>query len=193
MKGNKLQGIVPAYLVAKAKQGTLTLIVDDNPNLCLSGPCNTDASTAGDRKSSLLIPIIVAVVGIIILVFAVLVIVLCIVKRKSPKGSVAYNAQSREAQVVVVTEHMRRSEVSVAEPVSGSSMPAKNERIQTKNRCFTASEVSTMTNNFSKVIGKGGFGTLYLGVEDGVRVAVKILSASSTQGYKEFKAEVMRI
>ncbi|XP_024015095.1 receptor-like protein kinase At3g21340 isoform X7 [Eutrema salsugineum] len=68
-----------------------------------------------------------------------------------------------------------------------SSEPA----IVTKNRRFTYSEVVTMTNNFERVLGKGGFGMVYHGTVNGnEQVAVKMLSHSSSQGYKEFKAEV---
>lgn len=109
-------------------------------------------------------------------------------KRKKRQGIVKNNAHASEAPVDVVTERMPRSDVSAAEPVH-ENIPTQNERIQTANKCFTASEVSRMTNNYSKIIGKGRFGTVYLGFKDGVKVAVKILSASSTQGYKEFKAE----
>lgn len=48
-----------------------------------------------------------------------------------------------------------------------------------------------MTNNFQRVLGEGGFGMVYHGsVKGSKQVAVKVLSQSSTQGYKEFKAEV---
>ncbi|CAH8358605.1 unnamed protein product [Eruca vesicaria subsp. sativa] len=48
-----------------------------------------------------------------------------------------------------------------------------------------------MTNNFGRVFGKGGFGIVYHGIVNGTeQVAVKMLSHSSSQGYKEFKAEV---
>lgn len=63
--------------------------------------------------------------------------------------------------------------------------------IMTKNRRFTYSEVVKMTNNFERVLGKGGFGMVYHGTVNGTeQVAVKMLSHSSSQGYKEFKAEV---
>ncbi|KAJ4907938.1 Receptor-like protein kinase [Raphanus sativus] len=59
------------------------------------------------------------------------------------------------------------------------------------SRRFTYSEVIKMTNNFQRVLGKGGFGMVYHGSVNGAeQVAVKVLSQSSTQGYKEFKAEV---
>jgi len=48
-----------------------------------------------------------------------------------------------------------------------------------------------MTNNFERVVGEGGFGVVCHGTVNGSeQVAVKLLSQSSTQGYKEFKAEV---
>lgn len=48
-----------------------------------------------------------------------------------------------------------------------------------------------MTNNFERALGEGGFGVVYHGcVNAGQQVAVKLLSQSSSQGYKHFKAEV---
>ncbi|KAM7468946.1 hypothetical protein LguiA_007129 [Lonicera macranthoides] len=46
-----------------------------------------------------------------------------------------------------------------------------------------------MTNNFQRVFGKGGFGTVYHGYHGATQVAVKMLSPSSIQGYKEFQSE----
>ncbi|KAL1208519.1 Receptor-like protein kinase [Cardamine amara subsp. amara] len=60
-----------------------------------------------------------------------------------------------------------------------------------KSKRFTYSDLIKMTNNFQSVLGKGGFGMVYHGTVNGSeQVAVKVLSRSSTQGYKEFKAEV---
>ena len=51
-----------------------------------------------------------------------------------------------------------------------------------------------ITGNFKTIIGEGGFGKVYLGIlKDESQVAVKLLSASSKQGYKEFQAEVRYI
>lgn len=62
--------------------------------------------------------------------------------------------------------------------------------LESKKQKFTYSEVLSITNNFASVIGKGGFGTVYHGYLDGFQIAVKMLSPSSFQGYKEFLAEI---
>ncbi|XP_030949054.1 putative leucine-rich repeat receptor-like serine/threonine-protein kinase At2g19230 isoform X2 [Quercus lobata] len=63
--------------------------------------------------------------------------------------------------------------------------------IRSKDQRYSYSEVMNITNNFETIIGGGGFGKVYLGkLKDEARVAVKLLSPSSKQGYKEFQVEV---
>lgn len=64
------------------------------------------------------------------------------------------------------------------------------ESLELNSRQFTYSEVLRITNNFERVLGKGGFGTVYHGYIDNTEVAVKMLSPSSAQGYNQFQAEV---
>ncbi|MBA0691137.1 hypothetical protein Goari_008783, partial [Gossypium aridum] len=59
-----------------------------------------------------------------------------------------------------------------------------------KNRQFTHAQLKRMTNSFGRVVGKGGFGTVYHGYLDETQVAVKMLSLSPVQGHKQFQAEV---
>ena len=60
-----------------------------------------------------------------------------------------------------------------------------------KSPQYNYSEIVRITNNFKTIIGEGGFGKVYLGIlKDETQVAVKLLSQSSKQGYKEFRAEV---
>lgn len=61
-------------------------------------------------------------------------------------------------------------------------------------RAFSAAEISKATDNFSKEIGKGAFGTVYYGkLPNGVEVAVKVLARDSTQGATEFSNEVLLV
>ncbi|KAK7301340.1 hypothetical protein RJT34_12203 [Clitoria ternatea] len=71
-----------------------------------------------------------------------------------------------------------------------SSSSVKDDLLKLTNQAFSYSEILIITNNFETMIGRGGFGKVYLGtLQDGKRVAVKTLSLSSAQGYKEFQSE----
>ncbi|KAL0733379.1 hypothetical protein Bca4012_009589 [Brassica carinata] len=73
---------------------------------------------------------------------------------------------------------------------SGGSSGVSTGPLDTTKRYYKYSEVVKFTNNFERVLGQGGFGKVYHGVLNKDQVAVKILSESSTQGYREFRAEV---
>ncbi|CAH8359607.1 unnamed protein product [Eruca vesicaria subsp. sativa] len=72
----------------------------------------------------------------------------------------------------------------------GGSDSVRTGPLDTIKRYYKYSEVVKITNNFERVLGQGGFGKVYHGVLNEEQVAVKILSESSAQGYKEFRAEV---
>ncbi|KAJ4708648.1 Protein kinase [Melia azedarach] len=60
-------------------------------------------------------------------------------------------------------------------------------------KTFTTSEIEKATGKFdeSRILGEGGFGRVYSGVlEDGTKVAVKVLKRDDQQGGREFLAEV---
>ncbi|XP_017983373.1 PREDICTED: receptor-like serine/threonine-protein kinase ALE2 isoform X6 [Theobroma cacao] len=71
----------------------------------------------------------------------------------------------------------------------GSSIVAYTGSAKT----FSTSDIEKATNNFdaSRILGEGGFGRVYSGVlEDGTKVAVKVLKRDDQQGGREFLAEV---
>ncbi|VVA24297.1 PREDICTED: probable LRR receptor [Prunus dulcis] len=67
----------------------------------------------------------------------------------------------------------------------------KNEFLESQGQRFTYSEIVKITNNFASIIGRGGFGKVYLGaLKNKTQVAVKLLG-SSRQGSNEFRNEVI--
>jgi Protein tyrosine and serine/threonine kinase len=63
--------------------------------------------------------------------------------------------------------------------------------VHSETRKFTHQELKDITNNFSRIIGRGGFGVVYHGyLENEAEVAVKVCSQGSGQGNKQFLAEV---
>lgn len=153
--------------------------VEGNPNLCLSDSCRKPP-----KKKVLLVPI-VALVASAAIVIAVLVLFLVLKKKKSRIVQGTYNR-------VIIQKKLYNFMNMVTFFFSRTGTPMVNDKFANKkSRRFTYSEVIKMTNNLERVLGKGGFGVVYHGTVNGYEeVAVKVLSQSSTQGYKQFKAEV---
>ncbi|GMN37093.1 hypothetical protein TIFTF001_006534 [Ficus carica] len=64
------------------------------------------------------------------------------------------------------------------------------DSLDSKKRHFTYSEVIRITNNFERILGKGGFGTVYHGLTDETtQVAVKMLSLPQVQGNQQSQSE----
>jgi predicted Ser/Thr protein kinase len=76
--------------------------------------------------------------------------------------------------------------------IEGSVEKIFETQVHSEIKRFTYQELKGMTNNFSRTIGKGGFGVVYHGyLLNHIEVAVKVCSPESGQGSKQFLAEVM--
>ncbi|CAN7067396.1 unnamed protein product [Brassica rapa subsp. trilocularis] len=166
LSGNNLSGSLPQALQRKG----LEVVVQGNPRLCLSDPCRK----IPNKKA--LVPIVASISSAVI-VIAILVLYFVLRKKR----------MTVEVVFFLYTGIQLPPRMSI-DTLADSREPSFDQ----KSRRFTYSEVIQMTNNFQKVLGKGGFGVVYYGTVNGSeQVAVKVLSQFSTQGYKEFKAEVL--
>ena len=70
--------------------------------------------------------------------------------------------------------------ISLVTTIETVSERPKKGSLKSGNSEFTFSNVASITNNFSHIIGRGGFGQVYLGtLADGTQVAVKMRFESS--------------
>ncbi|KAF3534207.1 hypothetical protein DY000_02037080 [Brassica cretica] len=178
LKGNNFTGVIPKSLMKKFQEGLLALSVDDK-NFCNSSSCQEKK-----KNNNMVVPIAVATSVIVLLVVLV---IIWIILRQRKRGA--------DAGPGPIPPPGKRRFGENAGPGPGPLLPSGKRR-------FTYDEVSSITNNFNKVIGKGGFGIVYLGsLEDGTKIAVKMIkdslstipnvisSSSSSQSSKEFQTE----
>ncbi|XP_074573926.1 putative leucine-rich repeat receptor-like serine/threonine-protein kinase At2g19230 [Curcuma longa] len=168
LTGNQLNGSVPSNLLEMSQNGLLTLRLDGNPHLCNNGTSCNVMPAPKKKKSSTPVIVILCIVPVLILL-AVIAIVWRVRK----------------------TQGLRRD--NTVDPQNGFPKQTNNS-LQLENRKFTYTELQNITNNFQKILGKGGFGSVFHGrLEDGIQVAVKMLSESSSQGTQEFLAEAQHL
>ncbi|XP_042442917.1 probable LRR receptor-like serine/threonine-protein kinase At1g05700 [Zingiber officinale] len=164
LTGNNLTGTIPSSLFQKQN---LTFSYGGNPNLCPGG-----TSCGGETKkkhSGVAIIVIICAASMVLLIVVTFIVWSVIKKRGSSRTTYP--------------------EQNVVQPMKENN--AQENCLPIENRVFTYKELEIMTNNFRKQLGKGGFGPVFHGnLQNNVQVAVKMLSQSSSQGKKEFHAEV---
>ncbi|XP_062087601.1 putative leucine-rich repeat receptor-like serine/threonine-protein kinase At2g19230 [Humulus lupulus] len=159
LQQNNFSGILPTGLQERSKNNSISLRADGNSLLCLSEPCEKK----NKDNNKILAPVLASVGGFLGLLSAVVVIFWYLKKREQDKTVMNVNIELESKQLGEVYEF--------------------------KKQQFTYSEILSITTNFARILGKGGFGTVYHGYFNGSQVAVKMLSRSSAQGFKQFRAE----
>ncbi|XP_019196779.1 PREDICTED: putative leucine-rich repeat receptor-like protein kinase At2g19210 isoform X2 [Ipomoea nil] len=162
LSGNNFSGPVPEKLLEKSKEGNLALSIEGVNSCQNNGSCDHNK-----KKKNIVVSALASVASVLLLGLAIVGILLVVKRRKQrePRLGVA-----SEARVVDVESKI-------------------NDGLQSKNRRYNFAEIIEITKNFKRVLGKGGFGTVYHGRIDGTQVAVKMLSSTSGQGFKEFQSE----
>ncbi|XP_034695191.1 senescence-induced receptor-like serine/threonine-protein kinase [Vitis riparia] len=177
---NNLTGPVPEFFADLPSLKTLNLtgnnltgsvpqaVIDKFKNGTLSlgenpNLCQSDSCQRKKKENKFLVPVLISILSVIILILiAALAIIRKLTKRR----------ETRATTIETVSER----------PKDGSLKSGNSE--------FTFSDVATITNYFSRTIGRGGFGQVYLGtLTDGTQAAVKMRSQSSIQSPKALQAE----
>ncbi|KAK4590870.1 hypothetical protein RGQ29_021170 [Quercus rubra] len=182
MSNNNLTGSVPDFLsqlqylrVLNLEKNQLTGTIpadliqrSKNGSLLLSVDENLNVCGFGSckMKNNIAVPIGASVGVLLILSLIVAAVLWGLKRRKKDKNKVA---------------------IAGTEPNIQTTSFQSIESIQ---RQFTYADLIRITNNFERILGKGGFGQVYHGYVDDTQVAVKVLSVASDQGYQQFQAEV---
>uniref|UniRef100_A0A1D1YGG7 Receptor-like serine/threonine-protein kinase ALE2 n=1 Tax=Anthurium amnicola TaxID=1678845 RepID=A0A1D1YGG7_9ARAE len=107
---------------------------------------------------------------------------------------------SMPAPQVLMPPYVKASAIGTGPTLSGSGPGSTSGSLSSSiatftgtTKTFSVGEMERATNKFddSSIIGEGGFGRVYKGsLEDGTRVAVKVLKRDDQQGSREFLAEI---
>ncbi|KAI5004738.1 hypothetical protein ZWY2020_031981 [Hordeum vulgare] len=161
LSNNKLNGSIPSGLLKKIQDGSLDVRYGNNPSLCTNG--NSCQPAKGGSKLAIYIVVPVLVIAVLVLV---------------PILIFLWNRKRKQAADI--------GTIGVRLASDGDG----NSSLRLENRRFTYMELNTITNTFQRVLGQGGFGSVFHGIlENGTQVAVKLRSHSSKQGVKQFLAE----
>ncbi|KAJ1420256.1 Serine-threonine/tyrosine-protein kinase, catalytic domain [Sesbania bispinosa] len=126
---NNLTGVVPSGLLNKSKTGSLTLSIEQNPNLCESTSCNQQTDDQ-KKKKNIVIPVVSSVAGIVVLLAIVAAAIICGLKKRKPRAN--------------VNSHVEPNTPNVSQ-------------LESKQRQYTFNELTKITNNFDTILGRGGF------------------------------------
>ncbi|XP_057416594.1 probable LRR receptor-like serine/threonine-protein kinase At1g74360 [Lotus japonicus] len=143
---------------------------------------NTTLQKDHKRQTKLSVFLVFVAITLVFMVVGLLTIVICVLV-KSPSDEPGYLLKETAKEWHELTS-------------SGSSSPWLSDTVKVirlNKTVFTYDDILKATGSFSerRIIGKGGFGTVYRGVfPDGKEVAVKKLQREGLEGEKEFKAEM---
>ncbi|KAL9328899.1 hypothetical protein ACSQ67_003902 [Phaseolus vulgaris] len=163
IQNNSFSGEIPAGLVSEK----IIFDFEGNPGLY-----------RGNKKHfKMVVGISIGVLVILLILFLVSLVLLLNTRRKASQ-------KKREEKGI--------SGRTNSKPLTGYSFLRGGSLMDENTTChITLSELQEATENFSKKIGKGSFGSVYYGkMRDGKEIAVKSMSESSCHGNQQFVTEL---
>ncbi|KAL0801132.1 hypothetical protein Bca101_056308 [Brassica carinata] len=208
---NTLQLTPSADNLQKALDEGFQLGLNQDCSTCLSsgGACGFNLSSSGftcyymdehnnrTRKNGLSTGAIVGIgiASVLVLLFMIAGCVLCVIRQRKIQAAQytskdlpikSYSSKEASSQPTPKTISSSRNEAPLP-----SIYNITNASTYFGVQVFSYEELEEATENFSRELGKGGFGTVYYGVlKDGRVVAVKRLYERSLQGVEQFKNEI---
>ncbi|KAJ1689487.1 hypothetical protein LUZ63_013642 [Rhynchospora breviuscula] len=162
-ENSALLGTLPPGLLKRQKDGLLTVNLN-----------GTKSAPETKKSSKAVILVIVAVVLLIVGAFALFLF---------------YLKKHRNARKNPPTPHAGTEKLGIETILDEFKTEAI--RLTFDKKQFSFEDLKLITSNFNNQIGIGGFGKVFKGsLENGMEVAVKVRSESSSQGIKQFLNEV---
>ncbi|XP_059066744.1 putative leucine-rich repeat receptor-like serine/threonine-protein kinase At2g14440 [Cryptomeria japonica] len=172
LQNNKLDGDVPPDLV--------------KPGLNLQ--ISPQSKTPRDKKNKVKGWIIGLVIGCLVLLFVVI-FGIRLWSCQKRDGLPSFRISTGETRFLFLTAVSAAfdSKVNALNRFDNKDDPNEFRKLVVE---YKEEDIKAATNNYSTIIGKGGFGSVFYGKLSGNDVSVKMLSTSSSQGKQEFRNEV---
>ncbi|XP_004298491.1 PREDICTED: probable receptor protein kinase TMK1 [Fragaria vesca subsp. vesca] len=190
LSNNKLYGKVPSF------RENVVVKLGGNPDIGKDSPSGT-ADGGGSKKSKTGMNVVGVVMGGVAGVLLLVLLSVFLLKKKqrgsgkvqSPNALVIHPHHSGDQNAVKIT---------VANRVNGIGSENRSPHdihVESGNMIISIQVLRSVTNNFNedKILGKGGFGTVYEGeLHDGTKIAVKRMESGmvADKGLHEFKSEI---
>ncbi|CAO2816790.1 unnamed protein product [Amaranthus hypochondriacus] len=200
---NNLYGNVPEFSHTMVNVNGNVDIGEDRPSTSTKGG-RSGAPRTTNGKGSKVGVVVGSVLGSVFLVSVAGVLLFCFLKRKrlygrvqQPNTVVIHPSQSGSDNGVKITVSGPglNSKAMSGDQSQGSSGTSDVHIIEANSMVISIQVLKNVTNNFSddKVLGRGGFGTVYKGeLPDGTDIAVKRMNSGvlGDKGLAEFKSEI---
>ncbi|KAJ4789088.1 Leucine-rich repeat protein kinase family protein [Rhynchospora pubera] len=175
ISGNSgLSGQLPSGLQQKLNDGHLTVISE-----------STVSGARHKNSSKVVIIVVVIVVVFLILGAAATLFFLYLKKNKKTRINTPTGYEDHGNYGVESSSNVHDN------PKGYAVFKAGRQELNINKKSFSFAELKRVTNNFREQIGVGGFGQIFKGrLDNGIEVAVKVRSESSSQGIQQFLNEV---